>query len=262
MPPLAAGVVTVRVRVWVPPPQVAEQVDQSLQGLTAQSTGIGHAWVLHVWVSVSAGQAIPPLAGWVVTVRVRVCIPPPQAAEQADQSLQGLTAQSTGTTHAWVLQSWLSVRAGQAIPPLAAGVTTVRVRCWVPPPQVFEQVVQALQALTTQSTGAGQAWVLHGCITLSAGQAIPPLAAGVTTARVRAWVPPPQVLLQVDQSVHGPTTQSTGTTHAWVLQSWLSVRAGHAFPAFWAGTVTVRARVCVPPPQVLLQVDQGPQSLT
>jgi hypothetical protein len=47
MPPLAAGEVTVRLRVWVPPPHIAEQADQSLQALTMQSAGTGQGWVLH-----------------------------------------------------------------------------------------------------------------------------------------------------------------------------------------------------------------------
>jgi hypothetical protein len=232
MPPFEAGVVTVRVCVWVPPPHIAEQADQSLQALTMQLTGVGHAWVLQAWLSLKAGQAVPPPEGWVTTVRVRVWVPPPQVSLQVDQSLQALTAQLTGTTHAWVLQSWLSVRAGQAMPPFDAGVTTVRVRCWVPPPQVFEQTDQSLQALTAQSTGGGHAWVLQACMSLRAGQAAPPLAAGVMTTRVRPWVPPPQVFEQTDQSVQGPTTQSTGTTHAWVLQAWLSLSAGQDLPAF------------------------------
>jgi hypothetical protein len=46
MPPFDAGVVTVRLRVWVPPPHIAEQADQSLQALTMQSTGVGQGWVL------------------------------------------------------------------------------------------------------------------------------------------------------------------------------------------------------------------------
>jgi hypothetical protein len=262
MPPFDAGVVTVRLRVWVPPPHIAEQVDQSLQALTAQLTGVGHAWVLQGWLSLRAGQARPPPDGWVTTVRVWVWVPPPQDSLQVDQSLQALTAQSTLTTQAWVLQSWLSLRAGQARPPFDAGVTTVRVRCWVPPPHVFEQTDQSLQALTAQSTGGGHAWLLHGCISARAGQAAPPLEAGVMTARVRPWVPPPQLFEHIDQSLHGPTTQSTGTTQGWALQDWVSVRAGHDLPAFWAGTVTVREWVCVPPPQVLLHADQGPQSLT
>jgi hypothetical protein len=61
--------------------------------------------VLHAWLSISAGQAMPPFAAGVVTVRVRVWVPPPQVAEQVDQSLQGLTAQSTAIGHAWVLHA-------------------------------------------------------------------------------------------------------------------------------------------------------------
>jgi hypothetical protein len=41
LPPFCAAVVTVRVRVWTPPPQLFEQVDQPLQPLTLQSVGLG-----------------------------------------------------------------------------------------------------------------------------------------------------------------------------------------------------------------------------
>lgn len=49
--------------------------------------------------SSSSGQATPPPEGGVTTVRVRVCVPPPQAAEQSLHSLHSLTIQSTGVLH-------------------------------------------------------------------------------------------------------------------------------------------------------------------
>jgi hypothetical protein len=48
------------------------------------------------------------------------------------------------------------VRSGQPLPPFCAGVVTVRVRVWTPPPQFFEQVDQPLQPLTLQSVGLGR----------------------------------------------------------------------------------------------------------
>ena len=66
---------------------------QSLQALTWQSTGMAHDWVLQSRVSLSAGQARPPLVGGWVTVRVRVCVPPPQALLHMLQALQALTWQ-------------------------------------------------------------------------------------------------------------------------------------------------------------------------
>jgi hypothetical protein len=90
---------------------------------------------------------------------------------------------------------------------MACWVTT-RVRVWEPEPQVLEQVDQAAQPDTEQWTGHGptlQVWVLA-----KVGQAEPPWAASAETLRVRDWLPPPQVLVQVDQAVQPETTQSFG----------------------------------------------------
>ena len=87
-PPLAAGVVTVRV--CVPPPQL---VLHPLHPLTTQSTG--HPCVLHGTLCDKAGHAAPPFAGCVVTVLVCVAVPPPHAAEQEPWLPHPLTTQST-----------------------------------------------------------------------------------------------------------------------------------------------------------------------
>ena len=102
VPPFIGGWVIVRVRVCVPLPQGLLHMLQSLQALTWQFTGMAHAWVLHARVSRRAGQARPPLIGGWVTVRVRVCIPPPQALLHMLQPLQALTWQSTGMAQAGV----------------------------------------------------------------------------------------------------------------------------------------------------------------
>jgi hypothetical protein len=73
VPPLAACVRMVRVRVTKPPPQVAEHGPR-IQSETAQFTGAGaaggHDCVLHETVPVSARQGVPPLDAAVRTVRV------------------------------------------------------------------------------------------------------------------------------------------------------------------------------------------------
>ena len=84
-PPYAAAVLTVYARSCVPPLHVALHVDQPPQ-LPEQSTG--HGAVLHarssVEPSVAAHAAIlPPYCAAIVTTKVRDCVPPPQAAEQA-----------------------------------------------------------------------------------------------------------------------------------------------------------------------------------
>ena len=88
-PPFAGDVVTVRVRVICPPPHDTEHEPQALHADTAQS--IGQLPALHDVESVSDGQALPPLAGAVVTVRVRDLLPLPHVVEHADQFDQLLT---------------------------------------------------------------------------------------------------------------------------------------------------------------------------
>jgi len=99
LPPKATFTVMVRVCVWEPPLHGLVHADQDDHGPTAQCTG--HGWVLQACCSDVAGQEAPPWADWVVTARVRVCLPPPHLAEQLDQVDQPLTAQLTG--HACVL---------------------------------------------------------------------------------------------------------------------------------------------------------------
>jgi len=94
LPPKAGFTVMVRVCVRMPPLHGLVQVDQDDHGPTAQL--IGQACVLQACCSDVAGHAAPPLADCVVTERVRVCLPPPHVAEQADQVDQPLTAQLTG----------------------------------------------------------------------------------------------------------------------------------------------------------------------
>jgi hypothetical protein len=92
--------VTVRVRVCIPPPHIRLHALHSLQALTWQFTGIAQGWVLHARVSLNGGQARPPLVGGWVTVRVRVCIPPPHIRLHALHWLQALTWQSLAGTQA------------------------------------------------------------------------------------------------------------------------------------------------------------------
>jgi len=69
----------------VPPPQVAEQVDQADQ-VPAQSTGT-HAAVLQAWMAGEAGHGFPPLAAGVATLKVCDCEPPPHGNEQEPKPL-------------------------------------------------------------------------------------------------------------------------------------------------------------------------------
>ena len=121
----------------------------------SQACDQGQGSVLQVCSSVSAGQGWPPLEDGVTTVRMRVRVPPPQLTEQGLHSLHSMTTQSTG--QGGVLQDSVSVSAGQELPPLEDGVTTVRMRVRMPSPQLTEQGLHSLHSLTTQSTGQGGA---------------------------------------------------------------------------------------------------------
>jgi len=89
--------------------------------------GGGHAAALHGTFCVRAGQAAPPFAACLVTVRLWGFVPvvPHAVAEQLPESDHPETWQSTG--HGGALHGTLCVRDGQAAPPFAAGVVTVRV---------------------------------------------------------------------------------------------------------------------------------------
>lgn len=265
MPPFDAGVLTVRVRLWVPPPHVFEHIPNSLQSFHWQSTGTGHACSLQAWVSlIGPWHSIPPFDAGVFTVRVRLCVPPPQVFEHVPNALQSFHSQSTGTGHACSLHAWLSlVGPSHSMPPPEAGVFTVRVRVWVPPPHVFEHVPNALQSFQTQSTGMGHACSLQAWLSLvGPSHALPPLDAGVFTVRVRVCVPPPHIFEHVPNAVQSFQTQSTGGVHAASLQALVSLSAGQAAPPLAGCVMMVRVRDWVPPPHSTEHPCHSPKALT
>ena len=82
MPPFAGCVVIVRVLDIVPPLHVAVQSEYGPNADTTQL--IGQGLVLHDWVVVRTGQAVPPYCGLVVTVLVHTCVPLPQVSVQVE----------------------------------------------------------------------------------------------------------------------------------------------------------------------------------
>ena len=78
----------------------------------------------------------------------------------------------------------------------------------MPVPQVAEQVVQAVQADCTQSTGQASSLQLRASSRV--GQTTPECSALVVTERERVWEPPPQDLEQAFQADQAETEQSTG----------------------------------------------------
>jgi hypothetical protein len=70
VPPLAALVKTLRVRVFLPSPHLASHLPYDPQEVTVQWRGHGRA--LHGLVSMSSGQPTPPLVGWRMTLRSQI----------------------------------------------------------------------------------------------------------------------------------------------------------------------------------------------
>lgn len=91
----------------------------------------------HGIVSVRFGHAVPPLEAGRTIVRVRVMVPEPQVAEQAEKFDQEDTTQLSGH---WVNseQLWLLELAPQGVPPLDGCCKVGRVRVCVPVPQRVE----------------------------------------------------------------------------------------------------------------------------
>ena len=188
-----------------------------------------------------------------------------------------------------LLQTCSACVAAHAAPPWAGAAVMARARVWTPPPHVREQEPHGPQSPTAQSTAAGGAPRQHGI-----SSAIPhPASASVratvadaprsVTANVSpapgqsAFVRQPRPHGDAHQTTSGGTgtvavalfdgpmytaTASQPEPHAAVPQPRVSSVAGHAPPPGAAGTVTVLALVCVPPPHDLVHVDQGPQALT
>jgi hypothetical protein len=179
--------------------------------------------------------------------RVLDWVPVPQDWEQLEKVDQAESLQAMGQN--WVLHWAVSVRPGQALPPWAAARVTVRVRCLEPVPQVLEQLENAPQAETRQSTG--QAWALQTRSWVK-GQLAPPWAAAVMIFTGRTWVPEPQVLVQVDQSSK-VWTQLIG--QGWVLQFLGEVRLPQLWPPELGAVTTVRVLDWTPPPHFSVQVE-------
>lgn len=161
----------------------------------------------------SAGQ---PSCWVLMTLRVLWYTPvSPQVAEQSVQLDQAETVQGSG--HGVLLQNSICISRGQALPPCAGWVFTLRLRNWWPwSPHVSEHAVQSVHEVTSQSTGQALPPLVgeQNLSSVSGGQVLPPCAASVITLRVRTWVPTtpsvPHVMLHVGQLPHSDTLQSTG----------------------------------------------------
>ena len=94
-----------------------------------------------------------------MTVLFQGWVPPPHGWLQLAEGLQADSTQSTG--QGWVLHGLTSaLLVSHWLPPCWAGVSTVRIQVWVPPPQLTLHSPLALQADSTQSTGLS-GWLYH-----------------------------------------------------------------------------------------------------
>ena len=273
-----AGCTIVRERTLVPVSQAAEQLLHAPHSETWHGTGQGMG-CSHARVSFSTGQAVPPFFAWRVTLRCRILVPFPHDVVQADHSPHSLTSHGNGHfssmqlsqmawsppmyallqhmehTHPlspsgaqslgqrWVLQRWLSLSAGQAVPPNSAGSATVRLRYCDPPPHSREQLENADQLDTLH--GLEQLlWSLHTRVSVKAPHGLPAPMALRTTLRLRFCSPPRHCLVQLSKGPHSDTTHDS--LHIVLGHARVSFSTGQAVPPRLAANLMARARNCVP----------------
>ena len=101
---------------FVPPPHDLLHAAHLPQAPILQLTGQLFVW--HFCDFVSAGHFLPPYLAFLVTLRVVVCLPPPQVLEHFGQPAHGDTAQSIG--HFFLLHTLDCESAGHLTPPFFA----------------------------------------------------------------------------------------------------------------------------------------------
>ena len=246
-PPCWAWPATDRERVWVPLPQLFEQVPKAVQPDTVQWTGQGPS--LHGAESASLPHALPPNWAFEMVLRARVLVPAAQVVEHLPNTLHSDSTQSIGQS--MTLHWRVCLRAGHALPPWSTATFTDRDLPCVPAlPHDAEHAPHFANFETTQSTG--HAISSHSRDSTREGQVYPPCCAWPATDRDRVWVPLPQLFEQVPKAFQPDTVQWTGQGPS--LQTASPARSPHAFPPNWALVATVRARVFLPTPQVLVHL--------
>lgn len=143
MPEPICVCVTVRVRSRRPPPHATEHEAHADHMLTWQSRG--HGDVLQACASARSGQSGPLC----VTLRERDCVPLPHDTVHGDHAVHIETAHM----HAPRSHGVVSVSVPHGMPPLAAGVMTLRVRRNSPGPHDCEHAPHVDQLLISQLTG-------------------------------------------------------------------------------------------------------------
>mmetsp|Transcript_93013 Transcript_93013/g.259143 ORF Transcript_93013/g.259143 Transcript_93013/m.259143 type:complete len:312 (+) Transcript_93013:2183-3118(+) len=241
------AVITERVRVLTPPPQVFVQIDHLPQSSNEQSSGHGSS--LHASVAVILpSHSAPPYAASTRFWREWVRSPPPQDFEHRDHSPQLFHWQATGqgsALHEVLSLPWPS----QAFPPEAAVAATSRLLVIMPLPQVRVHFDQLAQSPHAQSTG--HPWGLQSFLSSSGPlQLLPPCWAALEIPRVLVALPPPHVLLHSDHSFQESHWQSTGQgffAHSFFSRS----EPVQSFPPHCAMAALLRLRSWSAPPHVL-----------
>mmetsp|Transcript_77670 Transcript_77670/g.173817 ORF Transcript_77670/g.173817 Transcript_77670/m.173817 type:complete len:337 (+) Transcript_77670:234-1244(+) len=256
LPPLAAGVETLRLRTIEPPPHVLLQFVHGLQLFHSQSTGQPSTLQSCSSLSVPV-QSVPPFAASKAFCRLRMVLPPAQLLVQSDQLPQGVHSQFTGQPATLQLIDSLS-EPSHCLPPFNDWTKMVRFLSVWPPPHVAEHPGHSDQSLHKQSMTHGSSWHVPFSVA-SPSQSLPPCFASTAFPRLRVFVPFPQETLQEDQGFHSPHLQLTG--HASVLHLMVSFASpGQALPPPTALTFSLRVLSEAPVPQVFEQEPHFPHS--
>jgi hypothetical protein len=168
-PPQVAAVME-RERDCEPPPHPAEQAVQPDHAPITQSDA--QHCVLHCCDCVVCDSEHEPPHDAAEMERERDCVPPPQPAEQPDQSDQPPILQLTGQQP--VLHCCDCVVCDSEHEPPHDAAEMERERDCVPPPQPTEQPDQSDQPPILQLTGQQPA--SHGCVSENGGHGAPPFA--------------------------------------------------------------------------------------
>ena len=195
-----------------------------------------------------------------ITSRLRNCTPPPHTSEQAPQSGQSATSQSTGAgVGAGVgLAVGLSVGAGVGATVGATVGAAVGLAVGLDVGAAVGAAVGLIVGLFV-GLGVGQGTVLHTRSVVS-GQASPPCAATTLTSTSRSCVPVPHSFVHMLQS-RSVYSQCTGQGTS-SLQLRTSSSPGQVDPPCRAASTMRRVRNCTPPTQGDEQSLQPPKSDT
>lgn len=167
------------------PARVSVETLAALEALASSE----QAWRLQNATSVLLPPHAPPKSAGASTDRFLAWVPSPQLTEQGPEAPQAVQVQSTG--QGFRLQFMVSLAEPSQVPPKAAKTTMLRLRSWLPMPQLCEQEPQLphwpQEQFTAQEPRLQLAWLVR-----SPEQFAPPFAAGERMLRFLVMTPAPQ----------------------------------------------------------------------